>query len=90
MSDKERKPDAEEPERYTALYDPDTVFPARMADKSWRARQSTGDGGSQEDVDQPALYSESEKRRSVTPMSEDVVKAIADRIERRAKRGRRP
>ncbi len=75
---------AEEPERYTALYDPDTVYPARMADAD------TGVGSNDSESEDsgaagPSLYAKGEKVRARTGPGEDVVKRIADRIERRAK-----
>ncbi len=82
------KPDeteADDPERYTALYDPDTVYPARLAEpppasSQTQAPEPTGGGG---------LYAESEKRRVATPLTPDMVKRIADRAERNAARTRR-
>ena len=87
MASRDAKPppptDMEGPERYTALYDPDTVFPARM---EGIAPKSPGAGATGEDGEPSTrLYAEGEKRRVKPPMSDELVRRIADRVERRAR-----
>jgi hypothetical protein len=76
--------DAEGPERYTALYDPDTVFPARM--EGLVPKPSSSGGAGDEGEPSPQILADGEKRRVKPPMSADLVRRVADRVERRARR----
>lgn len=77
--------EAEDPERFTALYDPDTVHPARLAEPP---RPALAVAETETERECAPLYAESEKRRAASPLSADMVKRLADRAEQNARKRR--
>jgi len=77
--------EAENAARHTALYDPDTVHPERMAhDGSRQSAPPATAEGAETAGGGASLYSAGEKSRAVRGLSSDAIKRIADRAERGA------
>ncbi len=85
-TEKDVSPERWEADRVAALYDPDTVYRAGVAETPREIPPAPG--ADLPDQGASPLYARRERRRAVPAMTRDMIRRIADRVEQDAERRR--